>query len=135
MSSAPIPFGIHLMLDFYGCPEAPLSDMEGCYNALNNLPKVLNMHILTPPFVVRAPSTEGNGGKDPGGFSGFIVIAESHISVHTFPKRGFVSIDVYSCKQFDTVKATKYFETIFRPKEKEENIVNRGSFYPPKNIY
>jgi len=36
--------------------------------------------------------------KDPGGWSGFVIIAESHISIHTFPARRFVSIDVYTCK-------------------------------------
>ncbi len=53
------------------------------------------MHMLSRPKVVKAPD---NHFKDPGGWSGFIIIAESHISLHTFPKRRFISADVYTCK-------------------------------------
>jgi len=122
-------FGTHLMLDFYGCDSKILDDMSFCYNILAKLPAILDMHSLTPPIVVEAPSNEHRGGKDPGGYSGFVIIAESHISLHTFAKKGFVSIDVYSCKDFDTDETIKYFENAFRPKEKEVNIINRGTYY------
>lgn len=39
-----------------------------------------------------------NDKKGPGGWSGFAVIQESHISIHTFPERGFLSADVYTCR-------------------------------------
>lgn len=57
--------------------------MRLCLDALNNLPALIGMTILTPPFVVHANSNEQEGGKDPGGYSGFVMIKESHISVHT----------------------------------------------------
>ena len=39
------------------------------------------------------------------GISGFVIIAESHISVHTFPGRDYVNIDIFSCKSFDHEQA------------------------------
>ena len=33
--------------------------------------------------------------------SGFVLIAESHITIHTFPERGYVNVDIFSCRAFD----------------------------------
>ena len=77
-----------------------------------------------------------NDGKDPGGRSGFVVIAESHISIHTFPDRGFVSADVYSCKNGMDIKfILKYFEERFQLKNIEHHFIKRGTKYPVNNIY
>ena len=125
-------FGFHLTLDLYGCPLETLNNMEVVYNCLNDLPTKINMHPLIKPIVVNATA---NVVKDPGGFSGFTIIQESHISVHTFTKRGFVSIDVYSCKQFNKEEAKKHFLDIFKPKNVEEHYIDRGLSYPDKDIY
>lgn len=130
-----IQFGYHLTLDFYGCDKSQLNSMRNCYNALEGLVDVLGMKPLIPPLIIAADGNQDHGGKDPGGYSGFIIIAESHISLHTFVKRGFVSIDVYSCKIFDKNKAIEYFKEAFSPKDIEMNFVNRGTRYPAENIY
>ena len=128
-------FGYHLMLDLYGCDINALSSMEKCYYTLDMLPSILKMNKLTPPYIVSASSNEEKGGKDPGGYTGFVIIAESHISLHTFVKRGFVSIDVYSCLEFDKSSAIDFLKEIFKPKDIEENFVKRGTRYPSENIY
>lgn len=74
--------------------------------------------------------------KDPGGLSGFVMIAESHISFHTFPNRGFVTIDVYTCKNdLDTEIITKKFTEMFQLTEVDEYTKPRGTKYPTENIY
>ena len=123
-------FGYHLTLDFYGCPKSKLDNMEVCYDSLTACATKIGMKMLVPPFVIRAPN---NNKKDPGGFSGFVIIAESHISVHTFVARGFVSIDTYSCKIFDKKVAVDHFREIFEPNEIEEHFINRGLKYPSNN--
>ena len=128
-------FGYHLMLDLYGCDINALSSMEKCYYTLDMLPSILKMNKLTLPYIVSASSNEEKGGKDPGGYTGFVIIAESHISLHTFVKRGFVSIDVYSCLEFDKSSAIDFLKEIFKPKDIEENFVKRGTRYPSENIY
>jgi len=130
-----IQFGYHLMLDFYGCDANALSSMDKCYYTLNTLPSILKMNKLIPPYVISATSNEDTGGKDPGGYTGFVIIAESHISLHTFVKRGFVSIDVYSCIEFDKAEAITFLKDIFKPADIEENYVERGTRYPSENIY
>lgn len=128
-------FGFHMTLDFYGCPLEKLNNISLCYSILEELPTILKMKKLSPPYVVEASSNEAEGGKDPGGVTGYIVIAESHISVHTFAKRGFVSMDVYSCKKFNYDAAEDYLSSIFHPTKKEIHKINRGIHYPSKNIY
>ena len=74
--------------------------------------------------------------KDPGGVSGFVIIAESHISIHTFPLRGFVSADVYTCQNtLDTEQICQYFAEAFDLQDLEINLVRRGTRYPQHNIY
>lgn len=125
-------FGLHLMFDGYGCPFEKLASKEIVQKTLNKLVRDLAMRKLTEPLVLKAP---GNIKKDPGGFSGFLIIAESHISIHTFHKRGFVSVDIYSCKDFNVQKAITDLKTIFKTKKEEINLVIRGREYPEKNIY
>ena len=81
-------FGEHVTIDGYGGDYELLNNQEVISFALTDLPKKLGMMTLSVPMVL---SARGNGEKDPGGFSGFVIIAESHIAIHTFPKRLFVS--------------------------------------------
>ena len=125
------PFGLHLMLDMYNCAPEVLNDKELVKNILEKLPKKLSMKILVEPVVVFA---QPNGRRDPGGWSGFVMIHESHISIHTFIKRRFVTIDAYSCKQFDTKLAIEYFKKIFKTDDVEYQIEVRGKKYPSEDI-
>lgn len=125
-------FGEHLMLDGYGGDYDKLNDKDLVMLALVELPHQLGMQRLSDPLVLEAPDNEK---KDPGGWSGFVIIAESHISVHTFPKRGFVSVDVYTCRNgIDRNFVKNYFKEMFKLDDIEENFVKRGTKYPSKNI-
>ncbi len=124
-------FGEHLTLDGYGGDFAQLNNKELVLKCLRELPDLLDMHILGGPEVYFAP---GNDKKDPGGWSGFVVIAESHISIHTFPKRGFVSIDVYTCQNgMDRDYINNYFIERFLLENTEINFIKRGTKYPTEN--
>lgn len=125
-------FGEHVTLDGYGGNFEKLNDKELVLYCLKDLPGVLGMHILAGPEVYFA---EGNNKKDPGGWSGFTVIMESHISIHTFPARGFVSIDVYTCQNGLAVdQIVAYFVKQFELKDTEVNFIERGKKYPSHNL-
>lgn len=126
-------FGEHLTIDGYKGNFGKLNDKDIILGCLNDLPEILGMKKLAEPQIYSAPD---NGIKDPGGWSGFVIIAESHISIHTFPKRGFVSIDVYTCKsEMDKKFIFKYFIEKFELKDIETNFIKRGTKYPLNNIY
>lgn len=126
-------FGEHLTIDGYEGDFDLLNDEEKVMACLSDLPKKMGMHTLGEPVVYSAP---GNDKKDPGGWSGFVVILESHIAIHTFPARGFVSADVYTCQNgLKTDWIVEYFKKTFGLKDVETNFIKRGLKYPAKNIY
>lgn len=119
------------MIDGYGGVYEKLNDKDLVLQCLRELPEKLGMKKLTEPEVYFAA---GNDKKDPGGWSGFVVIEESHISIHTFPARGFVSIDAYTCTNgLDRVFIIEYFKKAFGIVDVEENFVERGKKYPAEN--
>jgi len=121
-------FGEHFMIDAYRGSREKLSDRRVVQRCLDELPEKLGMHTLAEPTV---QWVEPNGIKDPGGWSGFVVIAESHISIHTFPGRLFASIDVYTCRNgLATADIEAYFRDVFDFAELETNFVLRGKKYP-----
>ncbi len=126
-------FGVHLTLDGYGGSREKLADGAHVLACLSELPERLGMHKITEPVLVELGH---HSDKDPGGASGFVMIAESHISIHTFPLRGFVSADVYTCQnQLDTEQICQYFADAFELQDLETNLVKRGTRYPQHNIY
>lgn len=127
-----IQFGEHVTIDGYGGDYELLNNQEIVSFVLSDLPKKLGMKTLSAPMVVSAPD---NGKKDPGGWSGFVIVAESHISIHTFPKRRFISADVYTCKSgTDVQKVTAYFTETFKLSDVETNFIKRGTRYPTENL-
>jgi S-adenosylmethionine decarboxylase len=125
-------FGEHVTIDGYGGDPSLLNDRENVLSCMTELLTLLNMHPLTKVEIVEAPD---NQIKDPGGWSGFVIIAESHIAVHTFPKRRFVSADVYTCQNgLDAGTVIEFFKQKFALEEVETNFIKRGLKYPEHNL-
>ena len=126
-------FGVHLTLDGYCGSRQLLADATHVRACLAELPDLLGMHKLIEPMVVEVNQLSD---KDPGGLSGYVLIAESHISVHTFPLRGFVSADVYTCQNsLDAERIRQYFGDAFALEDVETHLIRRGTRYPQHNIY
>jgi len=121
-------FGPHLVLDGYAHQGSTrLGDLELLYTALDELPDRIKMTKIMPPYVFR------NG--DPSqpesyGLSGFVLIAESHISLHTFPYRRFLNADIFSCHPFDVGQALRYLEETFELESYNHAILDRGTEFP-----
>lgn len=121
--------GLHLTLDMSQCNADKLKDISLVYNLLNNLPKTIGMTKMTLPYVVKW--LDLNATIE--GISGFIMIAESHIAIHTFPEKYFAFADIFSCKDFDIVQCVEEFTKLFQPKSFKKNILKRGlDFYKLK---
>lgn len=126
-------FGVHFMIDGYGAPKKNLENKEAFLTLLRELPGRMGMYPICEPQVVEVGP---NNKKDPGGFSGFVMIAESHISFHTFPNRGFVTIDVYTCQdELDTEKFLNAFRDVFEFSDEDTHFLRRGPRYPVTDIH
>ena len=127
-----INFGLHLTLDGYGGDPEKLNDGELVRKCLNELPDQIGMHKIFGPEVLKA---EAANPKDSGGYSGFVMIAESHISCHTFPYRKFVSIDVYTCgDEMNADYIIEYFTKAFELSDVETNFIKRGTRFPAEDL-
>jgi len=77
--------------------------------------------------------------KDQSGITGFSVWLESHCSIHTFPERGEAHIDIFSCKDFASVRALILIREIFGDSILQGGIAEierqRGGYMPKVNAY
>jgi len=89
---------------------------------LTDCPADLGMTRITEPKVLEynAPKPEDSG------VSGFVIIAESHISIHTFPHRNYVNIDIFSCRPFDQQLALNNAKSLFDLEEVKTWVLERG---------
>lgn len=125
-------FGVHLLLDGYQADSEALADQTLLRQLLMTLPEQLSMHTICEPTVLEVgPMNQ----KDPGGVSGFVMIAESHISFHTFPARQFVTIDVYTCQDtLDTKTIQGIFTSALGCIDWDVQVLPRGQRYPRHDI-
>jgi len=119
-------FGMHLILDGYGCDRQRLEDISLIYNFLSEYPAQIKMTKIMPPYVFRYDPEN----PQDWGISGFVLIAESHISIHTFPEKNYFSLDIFSCKNFDSEQAISYVSNLFATEKSEIKLLDRGLEFP-----
>jgi S-adenosylmethionine decarboxylase len=119
-------FGPHLIVEAYGCPNDLLGDLTRISDFLDSMPPRLDMTKIMPPYVFKYSGAV----PDDWGVSGVVLIAESHISIHTFAGKGFVTLDIFSCREFDVESAIKYFSDHFHPERIEKQLIMRGREFP-----
>lgn len=107
--------GTHLLIDLWGAchldeepviREALLESVRTCGATL--------LHIHLHRF------------HENGGISGVAVLAESHISIHTWPERDYAAIDVFMCGSCQPHKAVAIFKAYFQPETVQLGEQRRG---------
>ena len=124
-------FGLHVTIDASRCNKLNLGSVPLVYDILNNLPERIGMTKMTLPYVVKWLDKFSEGTE---GISGFVMIAESHISIHTFPDQDYVFMDIFSCREFDAEKAIKYLTEAFESTRYEKHVVKRGMNFQRKYV-
>lgn len=96
--------GRHLILDFWGAkaldnPVYMETILRRCVQQAGATLLHIHLHRFSPS----------------GGLSGVAVLAESHISVHTWPENGFAAFDIFMCGDASPEKAAEVLERAFSP--------------------
>jgi len=78
-------------IDAYACDPARLRDVDALRSVVLRVIAELELHPVGEPVWHRFPGE--------GGVTGFAVLSESHVSVHTFPETGFAAFDLYCCRE------------------------------------
>ena len=107
--------GIHLIADFwYGKvtenPRELKKILIGAVKASNNTPLEIAIHKFSPR-----------------GITGVVLLAESHIAIHSWPEFNYTAIDIYTCgDKSSPKKALDYLKKEFQPKKVKIKNVRRG---------
>lgn len=79
--------GTHLLLELRDCNPKTLSNLEFVQQAMKNAALAAKATIVEVAFHEFSPF----------GISGMVVIAESHLAIHTWPEYGYAAVDVFTC--------------------------------------
>ena len=107
--------GSHLLVDLWGATNLSNQDhIERALRAAADACGATLLHIHLHQFT------------SSGGVSGVAVLAESHISVHTWPERDFAAFDVFMCGKCDPQGALPVLRAFFEPTDMQVDTNRRG---------
>jgi S-adenosylmethionine decarboxylase len=107
--------GTHLIVDLWGARH--LDDLGHVEDALRRAVEASNATLLHIHLHHFTPN---------GGISGVAVLAESHISIHTWPERDYAALDIFMCGDADPQKAIPELDRAFEPARIEVDELRRG---------
>ncbi len=106
--------GAHLIIDLYGAER--LDEIEHIEGTLRRCVAAANATLLHIHL----------HGFQPNGVSGVAVLAESHISIHTWPEAGYAALDVFMCGNADPEACVPILREAFRVKRVAVSELLRG---------
>ncbi len=112
---------MHLIIDGYSSEPQILQDERFLYQWLDSYPSKIGMTKISSPFIFRYLGSR----PEDRGISGFVFIAESHISLHTFVERCYVNIDVFSCRDFNAQQVINDLKEKFRLTKLKSYLIDR----------
>ena len=128
--------GLHLTADLHDCPvDTPLmTQPEALRAACLQAVRAAGLQPVGELFHRFAPLP---GGDQPAGVTGVVLLAESHLAVHTWPELAAVTLDVYVCNvgQDNSAKARQLMDSLtraFSPRQVTPAQLQRGSLTPIK---
>ncbi|HLP29726.1 MAG TPA: adenosylmethionine decarboxylase [Geothrix sp.] len=114
--------GHHLLAEFTGCDPAALSDLERVTSAMLQAAEASGATIVTHSFHHFSPY----------GVSGAVIIAESHLAIHTWPEHGFAAVDFFSCGEVDMDRGLAVLKAAFAATGETRMALERGPLRPVK---
>lgn len=117
---------MHVTIDGFGGDRAKLASEELVRDLLDRYPGEIGMTKISEPSV----RTYVGDKPEDWGVSGFVLIAESHITIHTFVQHEQVWVDIFSCKEFDATKAIVDIKRAFGLRDVTTRLLERGLEYP-----
>jgi S-adenosylmethionine decarboxylase len=122
VSQEPVPtIGSHWILEMYDCPPAVIDDLEHVRVALREAVKAARSTLLH----------EAAHAFEPQGVTALGLLAESHISVHTWPELGYAAADVFTCGEHATPQAAcEYLAAALQAGRFELRYIERGVAAP-----
>jgi len=114
----------HLMFELYGCDRQRLEDPDLLRTFLHDLPPLIDMTAVSPVHLydIRECTDE-----DDNGLSGFVIIAQSHISLHAWGPYHELDVDICSCQPFDYDVAVRFAKELMGARDVEVHTADRAT--------
>lgn len=109
--------GNQIVAEFYSCDPQLLNDVAFIEQAMTSAADKAGAHIVTQTFHHFSPH----------GVSGAVIIAESHLAIHTWPEYGYAAVDLFTCG--DTVSAERallHLRKAFKAEQVSTMEIRRG---------
>ena len=116
--------GVEWIIDAYGCDGAALADLSRLQTLFDRLIADLR---LTP-----VGAAVWHTFPPPGGITGFVVLAESHLACHTFPEFGSICVNVFCCRARAGVDATAVMADLLGATSTRLRAIERAYRRPPE---
>lgn len=115
--------GKQILVEFYDCSESKLNDVSFIEETLINAAKLSRATIISHNFHKFSPY----------GISGVVVIAESHIAIHTWPEYNYAAVDIFTCGDtIDPWIIQEHLKEQFESKNVSSMEMKRGLFKVPQ---
>ena len=108
--------GRHLIAEYYGCDPSILDDVDHIREHLAAAARAVGATIVGEAYHQFSPR----------GVTAIVLIAESHLSIHTWPARGYVSVDVFTCGGLDPRPACDYLAEALGAETSRFQVIVRG---------
>ncbi|MDR7867619.1 MAG: adenosylmethionine decarboxylase [Sporomusaceae bacterium] len=111
--------GKHITVDMYGCSFERLDDLEFVKTAMHTAVREANMTLLDFSYYKFEPQ----------GLTALALLAESHMSIHTYPELGYAAVDVFTCGDHSRPdKAVSILKNFLKPEKTKITNIKRGDF-------
>ncbi|MFN1833994.1 adenosylmethionine decarboxylase [Balneola sp. MJW-20] len=115
--------GRQILVEFYDCDSNSINDVEYIEEGMLNAAKAAKATIISHNFHKFSPY----------GVSGMVVIAESHISIHTWPEYNYAAVDIFTCGDtIDPWGIQEFLKETFSSQIVSSMEMKRGLFKVPK---
>ena len=109
---------VHIIAELYGCDQEQISYVESLQPILREVVRASGLTEITSRFHQ----------FEPYGVTGFILLAESHVSIHTWPEYGYAAVDIYTCSTEEKANcALSVLLDHLKPKKVEIKKFYRGN--------
>jgi S-adenosylmethionine decarboxylase proenzyme len=113
--------GRHILAELGDCSAVRLADLSVVESSMLEAARISGATIVTYSFHHFADQDGGQG------VSGAVIIAESHLAIHTWPEHQFTAVDFFTCgKGVDVRKALDHLKAAFQAKTEEILELERG---------
>lgn len=116
---------IHILGELYGVDPQILSYVDNIEPIIRKISQDCKFKVLTSSFHQFQPH----------GVTGFLLLAESHLSIHTWPEEEFLAVDIFSCGSEE--QALLAFEMLVKelaPVEVEKRVIDRGLAWKSRGV-